>query len=94
MRRFEEVPIAQIMDKIKAMRSTEHGDIIREWLTRYREGCWLELETAVDNQFVISFTQGRIDMAKVLLELLNPEVVQPKQAATPLESARRLPWRT
>jgi hypothetical protein len=95
MRRFEDVTAEQILSKIKAMRSTEHGDILREWLVRYREGCHLELEVATDNQFAVTFTQGRIDMAKVLLELLDPEqIVQPKKAATPPEPARRFPWRT
>jgi hypothetical protein len=94
MRRFEDISADQILDKIKAMRSTEHGDILREWLTRYREGCRSELETAFENQVAITFNQGRIDLAKELLTLLDPEqVVQPKQAATPSEPARRLPWR-
>ena len=95
MRRFEDISADQILDKIKAMRSTEHGDILREWLTRYREGCRSELETAFENQVAITFNQGRIDLAKELLTLLDPEqFVKPKQAATPSETARRFPWRT
>jgi len=92
--RFEDISAEQILDKIKAMRSTEHGDILREWLTRYREGCRSELETAFENQVAVTFNQGRIDLAKELLTLLDPQQLQLKQAATPPEPARSLPWRT
>jgi len=94
MTRFKEATAEQLLGKLKAMRGTEQGDIVREWLTRYREGCRSELESACE-QYAITFNQGRIDLAKELLVLLDSEQpIQPKPAATPSEPARRLPWRT
>ncbi len=90
MRRFEGVTAEQILEKIKSMRSSEHGDILCEWLTRYREGCRSELETTFGDQNAIAFNQGRIDAIKEILLLLAP---QPTISATPSEPERRLPWR-
>jgi hypothetical protein len=90
MRRFEEVTAEQLMNKIQTMRGTEFGDILCEWLNRYREGCRSELEIAFGDQTAVTFNQGRIDAIKEISVLLTP---QPSMSATPLEPDRRLPWR-
>lgn len=72
MRRFEEVTNTQLNEKLVAMRGTEYGEIICEWLFRYREGCRTELEELLDQPAAVTLNQGRIDTIKELLKLLTP----------------------
>lgn len=72
MRRFEDISKDQLESKIASMRGTEFGEIMCEWLWRYREGCRSELEEMLDHPVEVTLTQGRIDTAKTLLRKLTP----------------------
>ncbi len=89
MRRFEEIPTTQLLEKIQGMGGAEYGEILKEWLIRSRESCQLELEECFNNQTAVTLLQGRIITLKELITLLNPK---PNIPATPTETGRRLPW--
>jgi len=81
MRRFEEVPSIQLTEKVIAMRGTEYGEILCEWLFRYREGCRSELEESFDHPVQITLIQGQIAAAKELLKMLTPPSPVPLKRA-------------